>query len=68
LVTISVSHVFEKLWNLTRDGNSDVPLVLNLALELLVVVNEIIERNLYALFKLENGEILVLLGGFLASD
>ena len=68
MVSISVSHVFEKLWKLTRDGNSDAPLVLNLDLELLVVVNEIIERKLYALFKLENGETLVLLGGFLASD
>ena len=68
MVSISVSQVFEELCDLSRDGNSDIPLVLDLALELLVVVNEILERELYALFKLENGKILVLLGSFLASD
>lgn len=68
MVNISVSQVFEKLCNLSRDGNSDVPLVLNLALELLVVINEILERKLYALLQLRDCKIFVLLGSFLACD
>jgi hypothetical protein len=41
---------------------------LDLALELLVVVNEILESKLYALLQLRDCKIFVLLGSFLASD
>ena len=53
---------------MSRYSNSYVPLILDLTLELLVVVNEILKRELDAFLQLLDSKILVLLRGLVTHN